>query len=298
MHTMKRHRILPIAFVLALSLAVFVRAEGPPAEPILRTLPPGVFVLSSTEIPREQTKGFERKFGGKIERLTNSVVRLHGRSIQVNVVTATDESNAKTIHSAFGKFRRYPFFMRKGRFVVEFAKTNDAGLAVKTSYELGVQPKPESVRYQVSAELATVDKADYMACNPLFNHFLAAESDRRSLRKIKDLSKQFHFGRSLVLRNPQLRRGTSYGFEPAAAKLKKNTAAVAYEFDGPPKRHGIPYVRVSSPLKKSFGRETGLFTPSSTASILKNLGDYLRLPQPIWTRRDQFSARSTSSTGC
>ncbi len=58
------------------------------------------------------------------------------------------------------------------------------------------------------------------------------------------------------------------------------------------------YPRPNSPLKKSFGRETGLFTPSSTASILENLGDYLRLPRPIWTRRDQFSARSTFSTGC
>ncbi len=31
--------------------------------------------------------------------------------------------------------------------------------------------------------------------------------------------------------------------------------------------------------------------------VLENLGDYLRLPRPIWPRRDQLSARSTFSGG-
>ena len=88
---MERARILPFAFAIALSLAAFARGEEP-AEPLLRDLPPGIFVISSTEIPRQQTKAIGRKFGGEIQRLTNSVIRLHGRSIQVNVITAADES--------------------------------------------------------------------------------------------------------------------------------------------------------------------------------------------------------------
>ncbi len=59
---------------------------------------------------------------------------------------------------------------------------------------------------------------------------------------------------------------------------------------------GSRSLSVTSPPEK-VGRETGLFTPSSTASIRKKLGDYLRLPQPIWTRRGRFLSRMTFSGG-
>ena len=232
------------ALLITVCLTPVVRGKEP-AEPLLRALPPGVIVLSSNAFRGEQTKAFERKFGGEIQRITNSVVRLHGRPIQINVITAPDAANAKTIHSAFAQVRQYPFVMQKGQFVVEFAKTTDAALAVKASYELGVQRKPDRVRYRVRAELAAVDMAEYMSCNPLFNLFLAAPSNEPARRQIEDLSKGFKFGRTLVLRNPELARGTAtYRFEPTATKPRKSAGTIAYHFDDLPKRYGVPYVAV------------------------------------------------------
>jgi hypothetical protein len=51
--------------------------------------------------------------------------------------------------------------VRKDRVVIEYVgKDIDVTLATKTSYELGLLEKPGNVRYRVTAELATVEKAD------------------------------------------------------------------------------------------------------------------------------------------
>ena len=166
----------PLAVVLAVALTAIGQAADP-AEPLLRELPPGVFVDSSTEVPAAQTKAIGQKLGGNIQRLTNSLVRVHGRPIQVNVIAAVDEGNAKSVHAALLKIKSHPYCTRKGPLVIEYVGRDiDAALAIKASYELGLLEKPTSVRYRVMADLATVEKADYMACNPLFNHFLALQN--------------------------------------------------------------------------------------------------------------------------
>ena len=169
------------------------------------------------EVPAAQTEVIGQKLGGHIQRLTNSIVRVHGRPIQVNVISAVDEENAKALHAALTKIKSHPFCERKGPLVIEYVgKDIDAALAIKTSYELGLFSKPASVRYRVVAELATVEKADYMACNALFNQFLAIEkgTDQHVVQQIRDLSKKFMFGRSLALRNP-LRSPESWSSDDA-----------------------------------------------------------------------------------
>lgn len=244
-HTMNRLLTLPLAFVLAPAIAS-IASSAEPTEPFLRELPPGVVVERSANISPAQTKAIGQKLGGEVRRLTNSVLRVHGRQVQVNAITAEDESNAKAIHAALAKNRPHPFCTRKGQVVIEFAGRNiDAALAIKTSYELGLQPKPASVRYRVRAELATVEKADYMACNRLSQQFLALQgrANQDVLRQIKDLSTKFEFGRSLVLRNPTLdgERAT-HAFQPAAKDSKESGATIAYSFGQLPNRQGVPFV--------------------------------------------------------
>ena len=195
---MKRSQTLPLAFAFVLAITSLGKGADP-AEPLLSDLPPGIFVESSAEIPAAQTRAIGQKLGGEIKRLTNSIVRVHGRSIQVNAITAVDESSAKAIHAALAKIKSYPFCTRKGLLVIEYVgRRIDAGLAIKTSYELGLHQKPDSVPYRVIAELATVEKADYMACNTLFNQFLALQSGTNpdAVQQIKHLSEKFAFGRS------------------------------------------------------------------------------------------------------
>ena len=245
LETMKRSQTFVLAFAIALTIE-WVAKGADPAEPLLRELPPGVAVESSVEIPAAQTKAIGQKLGGEIQGLTNSVIRVHGRSIQVNAITAVDKSNAKAIHAALTNVKSYPFCMRTGNVVIEYVGKNiDAALAIKTSYELGLLEKPDTVRYRVTAELATVEKADYMACNMLFNHFLALESgtNQDAVQQINELSKRLTFGRTLALRNPSLDgASTKHTFEPPAVGSKVSEATIAYAFGELVKQQNVPFV--------------------------------------------------------
>jgi hypothetical protein len=230
---------------LLASVIVSGAQSARPLEPFLRNLPAGVFLDASTEVPAQQRIAIAQNLGGKIARLTNSVVRVHGSPIKVNAITAVDEANAKAIHAALSQIKPYPFCLRKGRVVIEFVGGDiDEALAIKTCYELGLEPKPERVRYRVVAELATVEKADYMACNPLFNQFLAFErgGNQDALQQIASISKKFKFGRKLLLRNPKLDERAAHRFQPASTGSNDSGAVIAYSFGQLPNRHAVPYV--------------------------------------------------------
>ena len=239
---MQRLKNLSASFALALVIASIGR-NAEPAESFLRQLPPGLLLESSMELSSGQKRAVAQNLGGQIERLTNSMVRVHGRRIKVNAITAVDESNAKAIHATLLTTKPYPFCMRTGKIVIEYVGDVDAALAVKTTYELGLERKPKSVRYRVIAELATVDKADYMACTPLFNTFLALQSstDKNALSQLNDLSKGFQFGRTLVLRNPNLDKSATHKFQPAVTDSHQTEATIAYSFNQLLNRQAVPY---------------------------------------------------------
>jgi hypothetical protein len=258
---MKRSQTLPLAFVLVLAIDSNGKSAEP-TEPFLRKLPADLILESTTEASAGQRDAIAQNLGGVLERLTNSFIGVHGRRIKVNVFTAVDESNAEAIHAALLKIKPYPFCLRKDEIVVEYVGQDiDAAIAIKTSYELGLEPKRTSVRYRVVAELATVDKADYMACNPLFNQFLALQNgaNESALQKISDLSKRFQFGHKLVLRNPHLDGSTTHEFQPAITGAEESGAAIAYSFDQLPDREGVPYatVTIDITLDDTGFRESG-----------------------------------------
>lgn len=278
-YSMKRSLSLTLASVLIWANA---RAGfgADPAEPFLRDLPPGVVVESSGEVPPAQTKAIGQKLGGQIERLTNSVVRVHGRRIQVNAITAVDESNAKALHVALSKFKAYPFTLRNGPVVIEYVGRDiDESLAVKTSYELGLLTKPARIRYRVIAQLAAVDRADYMACNPLFNQFLAFEGgNENALPEIRALASRFQFGRTLALRNPKLDNGsTTHQFRPTTTDAKESGATTVYAFGPLPERHGVPYVTATIDIAVD---DTGFRASAAAPAAL------LTAATPFWPADD------------
>ena len=126
--------------------------------------------------------------------------------------------------------------------VIEYVgKGIDAALALKTSYELGLLEKPDRLQFTFIAELATVDQADYMICNTLFNEFLKQQGgDASAGERIEDLAGQFSFGNSLSLRNPNA--AASYAFEPPPQKKDAKGAFNTYSFESLPVRNGVPYI--------------------------------------------------------
>lgn len=247
-----------VAFFSTLSL-LLVGVASPHAtakEPFLEDLEPGVFLKSSELLDEQTNERISRNLGGKIVRLSNSHLIIHGRAIQVNGITASDEQNAKAIHAAVLKIKPFPYCFRRGNMVVEYVGKNlDEAIAYKTSFELGFAPKPTSVRYRITAELATVDKADYMACNPLFNQFLRLDQGGgpQTVNEIKRLSERFTFGKQLKLRNPKI-DAASYALEPkAASSAPIGSSATAYMFARVEQRHGVPFVKATFqvPTKQS-----------------------------------------------
>lgn len=265
-----------LSFWLAVSTSLRVAHA---AEPLLRELPPGVFMDKSTEVPAAQTDAIGKKLGGRITRLSNSILRVHGRAIQVNVITAANETEAQSIHAGLTKIKAFPFCLRKDSLVVEYVGQDlDAAIAFKTSYELGLLAKPKQVQYRVKAELATVQKADYMACNPLFNQFLAQQrgTDPNAAKQIAELARQFEFGHNLVLRNPAL-AAASYAFEPVSSGMTESGSTIAYTFDEQPDRHGVPFVTASMQITVD---STGLREDTTTP------GAALTASTPFWPASD------------
>lgn len=255
-------QVQPIHFALALTLALAVALcakSAEPAEPLLGDVPAGLVVESSAEATPAQTKAVGQKLGGQVERITNSKLRVGDRFIQVNVITAVDDANAAALFAALARTKPFPFCLRKGRSVVEYVgKDVDAQFALEVSCELGLHPCPGSVRYRVTAELAAVEKADYMACNPLFNQFLASQAGAgpKDVQQIAELSKGFTFGRRLALRNPKLGGPATYAFQPAADGSASETATtVTFSFDRLPERQAVPYVTATIEIT---ARDTGL----------------------------------------
>ena len=118
---MQLHSLLPFLYLqLFISpVTLYAQAFEPTAEPRLTELPPGIVVERSIVVPDKDLELIGNKLGGRIARLSNNFLRVHGRSIQVNL--------------------------------------------------------PTEITYEVKAELALIDQADYMSCNPLFLAFLQAE---------------------------------------------------------------------------------------------------------------------------
>ena len=228
----------------------YLRAQpAQPAEDFLRTLPADVMLVSSDVVSRAQTAAISQKLGGKIERLTNSVLSIHGRRIQVNAITAPDQKNAAKIHEALKKFKPFPYCFRRGNLVIEYVdRSLDEAIATKTSYELSFRKKPPQVRYRVTADLALVDKADYMSCNPLFNQLLIWQrtQEEAAEQKIDQLKRKFKFGNLLNLRHPKFSNPQAvYRLEPSWQISNAHPGEHWYYFRQPSRRKGIPFASVT-----------------------------------------------------
>lgn len=237
-----------IAPLLLSTLGALVAAAD---EPFLAKPKPGVFVDRVDVVPDQTAQAIGTKLGGKIQRLSNNMLRIQGRTIKVNVITAVDEANAQKIEMALGKIKKRPFFARKGNVVVEYVGQDlDDAIATKASYELGVVEPPSEITYRVVAELALIDEADYMQCNPLFQTLLQSKQQGAtdSQERIKQISSSFRFGNKIALRNTDSQPVADVKFTPMASSNTTLGPNTLYTVGAPVKQHGIPYVAIDMKL--------------------------------------------------
>jgi len=145
------------------------------------------------------------------------------------------------------------FCLRKGKRVIEYV-ADDPALATKTSYELGFMKKPQRIRYRITANVATVAKADYMSFNKLFNLFLAVNggaADNGTTSEIAELCGRFQFGDTITMRAPDSKAVQSkYTFNPQPDQTLKaeHAEVVTYSFRKPPRVLGVPYVTLTADI--------------------------------------------------
>jgi len=256
---MKRFTVILIA-VLVLTCVVSCAKADEPADECFSELPFGCFVTKSIAVPRDQTVAIGRRLGASIEKLSNTYLTVHGSPIQVNILDAATEADAAKLYTVISNMKGHPAFCLKiKKRVIEFVG-NDPALAIKTSYELGFLKKPGRIRYRITAHISTIDKADYMSSNKLFNMFLSTDSKnpgKEAVSEITRLSKRFQFGTSLTMRSPDLGKSKAvYEFTPAPrANLPAVNDVMIYFFRNPPKAMGVPYVTAKMQITTD---ETGL----------------------------------------
>ena len=260
---MKQFTVISIA-VLVLTCVVSHAKADEPADDCFSDLPFGCFVTKSFVAPPNQTANIGQRLGASLKKLSNTYLTVHGSPIQVNILDTATEADAKKLYTVISNMKGHPAFcLRIKNRVIEFVG-NDPALAVKTSYELGFLKKPRVVRYRIKAEISTIDKADYMSFNRLFNIFLSTDSKnpgKEALSEITRLSKRFQFGTSLTMRSPDLDKSkAAYEFTPAPyAKKTTENDVMIYLFRNPPKSIGVPYVTTTMQITTD---ETG-FVPTT-----------------------------------
>lgn len=251
-----------LVFLAVVSLGISCRENAPSSRPVQNlaatdssrppfpSLPAGVILQNSHRATQAERDAIGNKLNGSIKDLTTSDLTIHGSPIQVNIIRADDDAAAAAIHESLLETKSEPFCLRDGLTIVEYVGQHvDESLAIKTSYELGYLPKPTRLRYRVIAQLATVETADYMVCNTLFNQFLAASSEpkKSTSKEIRQLATRFTFSKSLALRSPTLAPTLSnYHFEPTDDNRTTDAACVVVTFPSTSVRLGVPFVTTTA----------------------------------------------------
>lgn len=217
-------------------------------------LPLGFKILNSFEASPNQTGAIAKKLGGRIDRLYNLLLSVHGSRLQVNTMACPDLAETQKIYESILARKGHPAFCHTfDRTVVEFVG-NDTAVAIVAGYELGYKAKPKLAKYKISFDAAGIEQGDYMLWNQLFNLFLQSNREPGNAAyktRIGLLAEKFRFGDEIVLRSigpPGTRPVYSFEPDPIEAKPLLGGEISGYRFRNLPKKAGVPYVSVSATI--------------------------------------------------
>jgi hypothetical protein len=242
------------ATIVAMLCPSFSTAGVQNVDPCFDKLPVGWRITKSFIASEEQTAAIGRKLGTRIMKLSNTVLSVQGQSIQVNIFECHSDNDAEKLHKTILQMKGHPAFcLCTGKTVIELVG-KDVALATKTGYELGFVPKPTEVRYHIFAQIALLDKSDYMSFNKLSNLFFALMEEPNNERikaQIAYLSKRFEFGRHICLRtcgNESTKPVYRFNPRPIDTQVDLARERTTYTFGSAPLSLGVPYVSVEAEI--------------------------------------------------
>jgi len=224
---------------------------GPLAQEAERALPAGWRRARQVAVGEEQVRAIGARLGVRLVAVDNDVYEVGGVALQVNRLVAADEAEAMRVESALAANGRERFVARRGCEVVEFARMG-ALAASAMRHALG-WPSEEPVVWRATFEIACVERGDDMEGNRVFALCLEAASGDESARAaaeahIAELVADWTFGRTLRLAAPLPGEQRTYTFEPAPVAERREGDVLVLEFPELPRRHGLPYVRVTATI--------------------------------------------------
>jgi hypothetical protein len=110
-------------------------------EQMFEKLPEGWKVEKSFVVPKAQTMAISRKLGSRISKLTNTVLLIEGKRLQVNVFHCPIPNAAAKIYKAVLEAHSglTGHVARDGNLVIEFAKSDDINLMNQVRGALGLE---------------------------------------------------------------------------------------------------------------------------------------------------------------
>jgi len=123
--------------VFAVVAGFQTKANG---EPMFENLAEGWEVESSFTAKPDQTAAISRRLGGRITKLTNTVISFEGQKLQVNVMNCPTSKDADIIYQAILDVhdRVSATVVRRDNTVIEFAKSEDVNLMNRARRALGL----------------------------------------------------------------------------------------------------------------------------------------------------------------
>ncbi len=157
-------------------------------EQIFENLPEVYKVEKSFTASKAQTMAISRKLNSRISKLTNTVLSIEGKLLQVNIFHCPTANGADKVYKAVLKAHggQTSHVARDGNLVIEFAKSDDINLMNKVRRALGLEP----VRLDsVAGKLIRKIPAGWQ----IENSFVAPQEQTAAIAKnlgarIKDLS--------------------------------------------------------------------------------------------------------------
>lgn len=124
-----------------IAAVVGFQAKANGSEQMFKNLPEGWKVEKSFTVSKEQTATISRELGGRIGKLTNTILSFKGQRLQVNVINCPTNEQTEKIHKAVleGHNGIADYALMEGNLVVEFAKCKDVKLARQARQALGLE---------------------------------------------------------------------------------------------------------------------------------------------------------------
>ncbi|MHC4745281.1 MAG: transglutaminase-like domain-containing protein, partial [Planctomycetota bacterium] len=260
-------------------------------------LPVGFKILDSFEASSDQADAIGMRLGGKIDKLFNILISVHGSHLQVNTIACPNAAETQKIYKSILARKGHPAFCHTfDRTVVEFVG-DDTAVAIVAGFELGYKAKPKRATYKISFEAAGIEQGDYMLWNRLFNLFLESNKDPDNVAyktRIGILAEKFRFRDEIVLRSigpSGSKPAYSFKPEPIEAAPMLGGDLTRYKFQDLPKKAGVPYVSISATIGTS---------ESTDSQSTRKPGPQLLEPTEFWPSDDPqiLNLAKRISAGC